>query len=211
MTLVTTSVTPEQRITPFTGVSEIQRERSGIARAEVVYSSFGIWAAPGSGNNRGLIFTWDLDPNYGYVLMDCTAAFILSADFIDMQASAFMEITTNTGPGASSIERQYYGMGVIPSRQDSAGNTAIGSVTADEYNTLFPAGTYVGVMAFNMPVKPTALLYPFPGINDISCSVVFGEYASNKAALAYRFYARFLQYDITQGYNYQVNSPVITR
>jgi hypothetical protein len=41
MALVTTTVTPEIRITPFTGVSEGVRERSGIARAEVAYTSYG--------------------------------------------------------------------------------------------------------------------------------------------------------------------------
>lgn len=211
MALVTTSVTPEIRVTPFTGLSETVRERSGIARAEVVYSSFGLWPASGAGDYRGLIFSWDLDPDYGHVLMDCTCAFLLDNNFIAMGASGFMEIGTDLGPGASQKERQHYGMVAYPARQDSSGNTAIGTVDANSYNSLFPSGTSVGSMIFNMPTKPTALLYPFPGVSAIEIATVFGERAQNLPAIAYRFYARFLQYDITQGYNYVVNSPFLTR
>ena len=211
MALVTTSVTPEVRLSPFTGLSTIRRERSGIARAEEIHSAFGTWDAAGAGNYRGLIFTWDLDPAYGYVLMDCSAAFILSADHLKMEANGFLEITTNTGPGAAQIERQYYGMQAYPSRQNAAANTAIGSIPAFEYNSQYPSGTDTSTMIFNMPVKPTALLYPFPGVNDISCSVVFGEHFANDASMGYRLYCRFLQYDVTQGYNYVVQSPALTR
>ena len=80
MALVTTSVTPEVRLTPFTGLSQTVRERSGIARAEEVHSSYGTWDATGAGDNRGLIFSWDLNPDYGYVLMDLSAAFISLAN-----------------------------------------------------------------------------------------------------------------------------------
>lgn len=211
MGLVTTSVTPEVRLTPFTGLSETVRERSGIARAEVVYSSYGVWAATGAGDNRGLIFSWDLDPDYGYVLMDCSAGFLASAELVYMDNNAFMEIGTNTGPGSTQKERQYYGLQAYPSRQDQAGSTAIGSMQANKFNTQYPAGTDVGASIFNMPVKPTGLLYPFPGVSNIEVAVVFGEYIVEQPSMGYRFYCRFLQYDVTQGYNYAVNSPIMTR
>jgi len=211
MALVTTSVTPSVRVTPFTGISEVQREKSGIARSEVVHSAYGIWPATGAGDNRGLIFSWTLNPDYGYVLMDCNCGFISSTELIEMDASAFLQIETDTGPGATQVERQYYGLHAYPSRQDNSGNTAIGSISAHHYNTQIPAGTDTGAMIFNMPVKPTALLYPFPGIDSIDCAVVFGEQALQEPSLGYRFYCRFLEYDIVQGYNYVVNSPIMTR
>jgi len=211
MALVTTSVTPEIRKTPFTGVSETIRERSGIARSEVVHSAYGTWDATGAGDNRGLIFSWSLDPDYGYVLMDCSCGFISATELIEMDASAFLQIETATGPGGTQVERQYYGLHSYPSRQDNSGNTAIGSISAHHYNTQTPAGTINGAMIFNMPVKPTALLYPFPGVNTIDCAVVFGEQPVQEPSLGYRFYCRFLEYDITQGYNYVVNSPFLTR
>ena len=66
-------------------------------------------------------------------------------------------------------------------------------------------------MVFNMPIKPTALLYPYPGVDNISVVSMFAEQTQQQGAIAYRFYARFLQYDITQGFNYVVQSPRLTR
>jgi len=210
MALVTTSVTPHVRLTPFTGLSQTLRERSGIARAEEVHSSYGIWPATTGGDIRGLIFSWDLDPDYGYVLMDMSAAFI-STGVIEMEATAFLEIGTDLGPGASEKERQYYQLISHPGRQDSAGNTLISEIPAQDYNTIYPGGTAVGVMAFSLFDKPTGLLFPFPGVSSIECAVAFGEQAPDEIAVGYRFFARFLQYDITQGYNYVVQSPQLTR
>ena len=211
MALITTTVTPEVRITPFTGISETLRERSGIARAEVVYSAYGLWPDAGSGNMRSISFNFDLDLSYGYVLMDANTAFIASGAYVSMDAAGVMEIETATGPGGSQLESQWYQYESTASRQDETGNTAIGSVAAHNYNTLYPITGNNGIMAFTMRTKPTALLYPFPGVSAISCASMFGEQDEDLPAVAYRFYCRFLQYDVTQGYNYVVNSPVMTR
>jgi hypothetical protein len=211
MALVTTTVTPEVRITPFTGVSETIRERSGIARAEVVYSAYGTWPASGAGDNRSISFTWSLDPDYGYVMMDSNAAFIENQSYMDMCATGVMEITTDLGPGASQKESQWYAYENFPGRQNSVGTTGIGSLAANQYNALYPITGTNAIMAFTMVNKPTALLYPFPGVDSIDCTAMWGEQPAAQGAAAYRFYTRFLQYDITQGYNYVVSSPVITR
>jgi hypothetical protein len=208
MALVTTTVSPQVRITPFTGLSETQRERSGIARAEVVYSADGLWPATGAGDTRGLIFSWDLDPDYGHVLMDCSANFIIASQYLTMEATSWMEIETET---ANDSERQYYPLVTYPSRQNQDGVTPIGDIQAYNYNTLYPSGTDVATMAFSMPIKPTGLLWPFPGVGRISCATVFGEQVVQEPQYAFRYYCRFLQYDIVQGYNYVVNSPVMTR
>jgi hypothetical protein len=208
MALVTTTVSPTVRVTPFTGISEQERERSGIARAEIVYSSDGLWPATGAGDSRGLLFSWDLNNDYGHVLMDCNCAFIISGNYFGMQATSFMEIETKT---QSDSERQYYPLVNYPARASDTPSTAIGSLQAQYYNTLFPAGTDVGVMVFNMPDKPTGLLYPFPGVDRVSCAVAFGEQETEEPQYAFRFFARFLQYDIVQGYNYVVNSPALMR
>ncbi len=208
MAVTTTTVTPVPRLTPFTGLSTLQRERSGIARAELVYSATGTWAGS-AGNSRGLIFTWELDPDYGYVLMDSSALFIKSTNYVDMEASAWMEISQEL-PNATD-EKQYYQYDSLPSRQQTSETTAIGSTPANNYNTLYPSGTDVGTMAFNMAYKPTGLLYPFPGVSAMTCATVFGEQKTGGADYSYRYYCRFLQYDITQGYNYVVQSPLLVR
>jgi hypothetical protein len=208
MALVTTTVTPEIRITPFTGVSEGVRERSGIARAEVAYTSYGIWPATAAGDNRSISFSYNLDPDYGYILMDSNCAFIETTAYIDMEATGVMEISTS---GQNETESQWYQYQNNPSRQTLAGTTAIGSIGAGEYNTMYPITGANGVMAFTMVTKPTALLYPFPGVDDYTVTTMFGENRLNQGQIAYRYYTRFLQYDITQGYNYVVQTPALTR
>ena len=211
MTVVVTTVTPELRLTPFTGVSETIRERSGIARAEAVYSAYGTWDASGAGDNRALSFNFTLDPDYGYVLMDANAAFIQYNEYNKQEAVGMMEITTDLGPGAAQKESQYYPYVNHPARQNSTGDTAIGSVQALHYNSQFPVTGTNSVMIYNLDPKPTALLYPFPGVSSIDISSIFSEDPVQEIAKAYRFYARFLQYDIVQGYNYVVQSPALMR
>ena len=110
-----------------------------------------------------------------------------------------------------NFQNERYQYENFPSRQDDSATTQVGAVPTDNWNTLYPVTGLNGVMAFTMANKPTGMLYPFPGVDAISCTSMFGEQASNKAAMAYRFFCRFLQYDITQGYNYVVNSPSLTR
>jgi hypothetical protein len=211
MALVTTTVSPEIRITPFTGLSETVRERSGIARAEVVYSAYGTWPATGVGDNRSISFSFSLDKDYGYVLMDASCAFLKYQSNNLMEAVGAMEISTDLGPGASQKESQWYPWKNIASRQDTAGTTAVGDIQASKWNSQNKITGDNTVMIFNLETKPTALLYPFPGVNTIDLVSMFSEGAEQEILQAYRFYMRFLQYDITQGYNYVVNSPFLTR
>jgi len=122
-----------------------------------------------------------------------------------------MEIGTDTGTGSAQKERQYYQLISYPSRSDGSAAGAISLIPYNRYNTQYPSVTATGAMTFNMVDKPTGLLYPFPGVTNIEIATVFTEDAVEEPAAAYRFYARFLQYDITQGYNYVVNSPTLTR
>ena len=211
MAVVATLVTPTVRLTPFTGLSETVREKSGIARAEEIHSAYGTWAATGAGDSRSISFTWDLDPTYGYILMDCNCIFLSNASYLKMGALGFMEIGTEFGVGGADIERQYYQLVSYPDRQNAAGDTALGSITMQEYNVQYPCVTATGAMTFSMVKTPTALLYPFPGVSNISIATVFSEEAEQEQGYSYRFYCRFLQYDIIQGYNYVVNSPIMTR
>jgi hypothetical protein len=211
MALVLTTVTPDLRLTPFTGLSETDRERSGIARAEAVYSSYGLWPATGVGDSRAISFNVELNPDYGYVLMEASAAFIVYAAHNKQEAVGMMEITTDLGPGASQKESQYYPFVNVPARQDAVGSNAVGSILADNYNSQYPVSGSNSIMIYNLNPKPSALLYPFPGVSTIDIASIFSESATEEVVKAYRFYLRFLQYDITQGYNYVVQSPSLTR
>ncbi len=211
MAVITTSVTPEIRHTQFTGLSETERERSAIARGETIHFSNGIWAAAGAGNNRGLIFTIDLDKNFAYVLTDLSCVFLAAANGnIAAEASALVEFAI---PSQNGTEYIYVPMTAPAGRQDSSATTPVGDMPARAYNTLYPTGTDVGSMCFNLDRPPNYLFYPWyqDGTNNVSCLTMFGEQVANYTSMSYRFAARFLQYDITQAYNYPLNSPVMTR
>lgn len=211
MATILTSVTPTQRYTPFTGLSEIQRAQSGIARAEDVRRASGTWTNPGAGNNRAILFTHALDPDYGYIVMDCFAKFYRANSNIAMEAVANFQIQTTPGHADNEIiETQMISTG---GRQDTTGTTAIGSVPADQYNTFLPADAAgTGSMTFRLAEpKPTMLIFPFAKTSyPPSINVTFAE-AIQRSDYNYYFYLRLLQYDISQGYNYVIQTPQLTR
>ena len=211
MALVTTTVSPTVTDTPFTGLSETVRERSGIARSEVIYSAYGTWPATGAGDDRSISFSFSLDNDYGYVLMEASAAFIMSGYYPKMEATGVMEVTSSLGPGASDVASQWYPYVSNPSRQANPGTTPIGDIPANNYNTLYPITGGNGIQVYNLGPKPSGLLYPYSQRNTIDVVAMWGEETAQEPLMAYRYFCRFLKYDITQGYNYVVNSPRLTR
>lgn len=211
MAVILTSVTPKQRYTPFTGLSEQQRAASGIARAEDVRKVSGSWPATGLGDNRVINFVNQLDPDYGYILMDCFAKFYATSN-LTMEAVGNLQIQTTPGhPDNEIIETS---MISEPSRQDSAGNTAIGSIQALAYNAFKPAdAANNNSITFRLAEpKPTMLIFPFAATSYApAINVTFAQELTNWPAFNYYFYLRLLQYDISQGYNYIIQTPQLTR
>ncbi len=216
-TIVTTGSVIRQ-YNPFTGLSATERAQSGIARAEVVYYNVNdTWSAAGTGNNRayqtGLT---DLPKDFGYVLTDCYLKVKRDASAsLNLEAAGVMEIYPG-GVLGPQINLQLVNH---PARQDTTGSTAIGSVPANAYNTIFPSHTGNDVtMLFELSSKPAALLYPFGSSSytttpnpATSFNLSISEGTSNDAAVDVSLYLRFLQYDIDQSYNYVVQSPQLTR
>ncbi len=211
MATILTSVTPTQRYTPFTGLDEQSRAASGIARAEDVRRASGTWSGPGAGNNRTITFGHALDPDYGYIVMDCFAKFYRSGELL-MEAVGNFQIQTTPGHADNEIiETQ---MICDPSRQDSNGGTTIGTILAYNYNTMRPFdGAGSGSMTFRLAEpKPTMLIFPFAKTSyPPSITVSFGEQGAAGTDYSYYFYLRLLQYDISQGYNYVIQTPQLTR
>lgn len=215
MATITTTVTPTQRYTPFTGLDELQRAASGIARAEDVRRASGTWSGPGAGNDREINFDHALDPDYGYIVMDCFAKFYAQAE-LTIEAVANFQIQTT--PGHSENEYIETQMISTAGRSDTAG-TAIGSITSPRFNTFRPGGHWQGAgsswgsMTFRLAEpKPSMLIFPFAKTQYPPRIVVtFGDQFLGAGDLDYYFYLRLLQYDISQGYNYVIQTPQLTR
>ena len=216
MALITTTASLIRQYNAFTGLSATERSQSGIARAEIVYYNVNDdWDAPGSGNIREYTSgTIDLPKDFGYVLTDAYIS-VKGGSVIKAEAAAAFDIFV----GGSLGPQINFVLPSAPSRQQQAGTTAIGSIAADAYNTVYPTFGANGVMRYALQDKPTTLIYPFQS----------GTYTSTpNPASQFRFsigenfvgstvdydvncYVRFLQYDIDQSYNYVVQSPQLTR
>lgn len=212
MAAILTSVTPTQRYTPFTGLDELARAASGIARAEDVRRASGTWTGPGAGNSRVLQFNHALDPDYGYIVMDCFAKIYATNQNPITEATANFQIQTTPGHADNEIiETQLIS---DASRQDASGTTAIGSIPAYTYNAFQPMdAANTGSMTYRLAEpKPSMLIFPFAKTSyPPSITVTFSERYENLGPYEYYFYLRLLQYDISQGYNYVIQTPQLTR
>ena len=215
MALITTNADLIRQYNAFTGLSATERSQSGIARAEIIYYGDTDWNGPGTGNNR----LWQvpqttLPQDFGYVLTDC-----------------FISVTTD---GATNLEIEATGQvrlypgGVLgpeinltlishASRQSAAGTTAIGSISAADYNGQFPSvrGSKNN-MNFELSKDYKGILYPFQANGyttdpKSTFDVALSEQLVNGSDYTVRSYIRFLQYDIDQSYNYVIQSPQLTR
>ena len=215
MAIIHTILNPAPRHTPFTGGTDQDRLLRGAARGVTTYfeSSASNWPATGSGDSRSLSVSMSLDRDYAYVMTDCSAAFIrLSADDnIKMDAVGFMEFKI---PVPGKDDYAYSQLVSHPSRTQTNSATPIGDVESAHYNTQFPIidVSSPAIMTFQAQNIPKYMLYPFDNTNntvDISC--VFSENVNQEPAMTCRFAARFIQYDISQAYDWRVQSPTLTR
>ena len=218
MALVTTTGSLIRQYNAFTGLSATERAASGIARAEVVYYNVNdTWPASGVGNNRiyqtGQI---DLPKDFGYVITDLYCL-VYENNNTSMRANANAVLTLF--PGGVLGPQININTPSSPDRQDANGNTAIGSIVANAYNSTAPLNSNDAGQIYELKNKPTAVLYPFGSQNyttDPNPASVFNwqiaeQYIGNTSDWTVSFYARFLQYDIDQSYNYVLQSPQLTR
>lgn len=217
MALVQTTGSWIRLYNAFTGLSATERSQSGIARAEVVYYNVNDnWPAAGAGNHRQYqTGQLSLPKDFGYVLTDAYVNVSATTAGIDAEAVGSIRIY----PGGILGPQINVDVPSSASRQDSTGTTAVGSISAAEWNTNNPWFGNQGAINYVLKDKPTAIIYPF-GASTYTSSpnpasvweFSLGEKV-NGASQAYNVtsYFRFLQYDIDQSYNYVIQSPQITR
>lgn len=201
----------------FTGLSATERSQSGIARAEIVYYNVNdSWPGPGAGTNRvyqtGIL---DLPKDFGYVLTDAFCRIQAEIDDVNAAATSILRIY----PGGILGPQINLTLTSDAERQNGTGNTPIGDIAADSFNSIRPVDSNAdGVIVHSLRNKPTALLYPF-GSNTYTSTPnpatswewVIGQQLNSGPAYEMSCYFRFLQYDIDQSYNYVVQSPQLTR
>lgn len=209
MATIGTTATPDQRYQPYVGLPELQRAQSGIARAEVIFSDVVAWPASGAGNDSYLEFNIELDNNYGHILTDMSCWMFRAATGFEVEAVGRIRIKPDSSVAAETIVHPL----VSYAGRSDGSNTAIGSMTPKEYNTQHPTDNgYEMVFTLANP-KPTYVIYPYtnPGKGSSTVDVVFSDPELNNFSKTVYFVAKFLQYDISQGYHWAINSPISVR
>ena len=215
MALITTNASLLEQYTPFTGLSARERSQSGVARAEIIYYGDTDWDDPGAGNNRLFqVPQTTLPADFGYVLTDVFISVTTdAAGLIDCEAVGQMRLF----PGGILGPEINLTLRTIASKQDNVTTTGIGSVTASNFNSMFPSiRGEKGTVNFELSRNYTGIIYPFGGSAystdpKSTFDVALGEQKANGPNYTVRSYIRFLQYDIDQSYNYVIQSPQLTR
>ncbi len=209
MATIATTATPDLRYQPYVGLPELQRAQSGIARAEVIYSDVVAWAGAGAGNDSYLEFDIPLDNNYAHVLTDMSCWMFRALSPFEVESVGRIRIRPDSSVAAETIVHPLVS---YAGRTDGLA-TAIGSIPSDEYNTQHPTDNgYEMVFTLAEP-KPTYLIYPYrnPGKGSSTVDVVFSDPELNNLSKTVYFCCKFVQYDISQGYSWAINSPISVR
>ena len=217
MALVITTITPAVWYQPFVGPPQLQRQQSGVARAELVYYiNGGSWPAPGANNDKQLDTTITLPKSYGYVLTDMTAQITDSAGYCSAQNNALVQVLPDdaaTGPGSfwTYLQAPVFN----PPVSYGAGQTTLNSAASwyDSNMVVKDApDTLLSKKVYNLNDKPTFLIYPWKNVQETSSvTSSFFDNVDNSLAYTIQYQARFLQFDVQQGYDYVLQSPVLTR
>lgn len=218
MALITTNISPAIWYQPFTGPSAIERSKSGAARAELVYYvNGGAWPAAGVGNDKELDLTITLPKSYGYVLTDMSAQLTNDDGYVFAQNNALVRVQPDdsaTGPGSHWTVLEApplnppasYGVDNADTNQTRIDMRNAQMIVKDAADTLFTKKIY------NIKQKPTFLIYPWKNTQDTSSTTIsFFDNEDNSPAYTLQFQARFLQFDVNQGYDYILQSPVLVR
>jgi len=218
MALVVTNIAPALWYQPFTGPSAIERSKSGAARAELVYYvNGGFWPGAGANNDKELDLTITLPKSYGYVLTDMSAQLTNDTGEVLAQNIALVRVQPDdsaTGPGShwTVLEAPPYNP---PAAYGLAGNVTLSTLT-ELRNSFMVVQDSPDVQftkkIYNIKQKPTFLIYPWKNTTENSSTTIsFFDNVDQAPGYTVQFQARFLQFDVNQGYDYVLQSPLLVR
>ncbi len=213
MATITTTLDPVVYMTPFTGPTTLSRIGTSIARSELrYYVNSGDWPAPGASNNKKLKIEIDLPKDYAYL---CTDVSLQVRGDPTVYANNQGDIAFNSDPGTAGTAPDYrtlvadFWTGSSPGAQSTAITTSAAQV---RYEAAIVSKDSVNLESRKNYVPkslPSYLLFPFTDTRYQSeVNVALEDGTSNSVAYTIFYFARFIQYDISQVYNWAPNSPV---
>lgn len=190
MATVTTTITPDQEYFPFEGMPDSQRERSAIPMREVrLFKNGDTIPLTGAGDNQSVYFTSSLDRGYAYALVDIfisiNCAVGATNNWDDVAIGYFADATTGSNR-TKQIQFPLKTPGVA-SQEDA------------QFQCYYP------------PKIPQLIM--IPAIPSELPILTVGTYnaTANDVVATTQFFARFLQYSISQAHHFALSTPLPVR
>lgn len=186
MGIITTTLSPAAKRLPLIApIGEPEIWWTPYPKAEIVFNTSGEAVTKGeAADSQQLVINCDLQQSYAYVLMDLNLMLTSATDMADWNNISHTVLRDGVPP----IWTQF-----IPFESNGAGGVA--TFTWRQFR-------HVG------DITQKVLLAVNPGTRlaiTIENPVVDGDAASAS------FFARFLQFDLNQGYRTSVNTPILVR
>ena len=217
----------EQLVFPFTGLTAIQRQQSGIARAQVTLKfPQTTLAATSAGEIKGLRLHGALPRNFAYVFQGGSIKIgrLDAADVLDQTRGVYfeneMQLQINGTTFSDSLKLINAGTAKIENdlnRNESGGFRRIDDISSPTTQHTATPGVlnpYQGLyQKIYTPNYVTPIIYR--GENaDVSVEVIAVNTVEDPFPAA-QYLAlgelHFLQYDMDQAYNYLIHSPIPVR
>jgi hypothetical protein len=217
----------EQLVFPFTGLTAIQRQQSGIARAQVTLKfPQTTLAATSSGEIKGLRLHGGLPRNFAYVFMGGSVKVgrIDAADVLDQSRGVYFEnemfLQISGSTFADSIKLLNDGIIKVENDTQLEGPSTFrvlsqsGSSSTTHHATPGVLNPWQGLyQKIYTPNTIPRIIYRGEN-DDVLVEVIGVDYVEDPFPAA-QYLAlgelHFLQYDMDQAYNYLIHSPIPVR
>jgi len=184
---ITTNVSPPATIETFERPPDLIRDQTGLARAAVTFASSFSSTGTGAGDKEALNINLNLPPNYFYrpLVLSCSLNSVTSAFGGAWDNVAYVQVQSN-------LENYYCAMNYTTYR--------IG-VTGNSYGLAWGTGSLSEKLAGQLIDGRNVPQASRDPVVTIGLSEITGSQA---ASSNFRVFARFLQYDVAQGFNDQI-------
>ncbi len=221
------TINAEVLVFPFTGLTAIQRQQSGIARAQVTLKfPQTTLSATSSGEIKSLRFDGNLPRNFAYVYAGGSIKIgrLADANVLNQSRGVFFDDEVLCGITGTTFQDSWkmLNTGVIRtdgvSMLNEAGNfRRFAEDASAATNHVATAGTYNGGQnlyqkVYKDDVPPRIIFRAENGDIDVTADVsnMVEDPLSGSTYIALGE-MHFLQYDIDQAYNYLIHSPIPVR
>ena len=189
MTVVTT-LTPDPVRFPLSGIAELDRNRTPVPDAELIFRLEGEAISDGDATGQRINVNMNLPVGYAYYIVE-VACEVINATAVNFEDCARMACSNTTAAGAS--ERFAYA--------NLDGKTVAAGAASG------PTKTYT----IDRMKLPTTLLPANNAAAGGRVGIKVSNTNASETGYTFNLFARVLEFEISQAYNYAVNTATLIR